>query len=112
MDYLLEEREKYCCFPCSYGLIRSHDSEATLYLANPARNVASAQVQYFAQYTPQFWYGHVCPNVMSQTCSNAQTIRVPAGVYRIRLSALKHFGNITNPLDYDVYNTPAFNLIY
>lgn len=99
-------------FLFSYGLVRSADSENTLYLANQPRNVASLTVQYFAPVVVKIWSGYVCPNIMNATCSNAQAIRLPPESYRIRFSALKHFGNLTNPMDFEVYYTPAFNLVY
>lgn len=60
----------------------------------------------------EHWSGDVCPGVLNETCSHQQASLLPSGEYRIRFSALKHFGNSTNPDDFEVYRTPAFNLVY
>lgn len=72
-----------------------------MYYSDLARDVYRAD-GYSEGYA--IWKGHVCPTTESQFLS--------AGPYRIRFSALKHFGNASNPNDYEIYRTPSFNLIY
>lgn len=87
--------------PCSYGLLYT-SSPANF--TNVRRNVNNDNAQSYSQYYTLSWYGEVY---------SGETIRnVSAGEYRIRYSALKHFGNVENPNDFEVYRSPIFNLIY
>jgi len=46
------------------------------------------------------------------SCSDSDAIQVPEGEYQIQYSVLKHFGNSSNPSDFETYLTPTFNLVY
>lgn len=100
------------CFLYSYGLLREQSSDNALYWMNRPRNVASLNVQSFSPLSLKTWAGKVCLGVSNATCSDSQTNLLPSGQYRIRFSALKHFGNPMNPNDYEIYRSPKFNLIY
>jgi hypothetical protein len=99
-------------FLYSYGLIRAENSEDAFFWINVPRNVASNEVQSYYVAYGIFWSGDICPKVLNATCSDSETDRLPSGEYRIRFSALKHFGNSTNPDDFEVYHTPVFYLVY
>ncbi len=58
------------------------------------------------------WKGHVCPTILGANCTNLTANTVSPGQYKIRFSALKHFGDDTDPADFDIYRTPPFNLTY
>jgi hypothetical protein len=92
--------------------MRFHDDENTFYQENVPRNVASAEVQSYSASISLTWNGDVCPKVFNGTCPDSQPKLLPSGNYRIRVSTLKHFGNSTNPNDFEIYRSPAFNLVY
>jgi hypothetical protein len=96
----------------SYGVVYSVLSEEAFYMINVPRNVATPESQSFLQYYPSVWNGHVCSKMVDANCTISESIMLPSGEYRIRFSALKHFGNASNPADYDVYLTPPFSLVY
>jgi hypothetical protein len=104
--------EYFSFFLYSYGLMRFHHDQNTFYQADVPRNVASTGVQSYSTSLSLSWNGDVCPNVFNGTCSDSQTEILSSGEYRIRFAALKHFGNSTNPNDFEVYRSPAFNLVY
>jgi len=81
-------------------------------MTSVSRNVVSPLAQSFSQYYAIFWNGYVCPTILDGNCTDAQSNVVPPGEYKIRYSALKHFGNVMNPQDFDVYITPPFKLVY
>lgn len=97
---------------CSYNLLRIGNSENTFYVTNVPRNVASLEVQSYNAFMSVIWNGGVCQGTFNETCLDSQRTRIPAGVYRLRFSALKHFGNVENSADFEVYRTPSFNLVY
>ena len=66
----------------------------------------------FTQPLDTFWRGFICTDVIFVNCLTSQPIRLVPNKYRIRFSVLKHFGNLSNPNDFEVYVTPAFNLVY
>jgi len=88
-------------FRFSYGQLYNN---GIFNFINIPRNVALSVVQSFYQSYQQFWYGYVY--------TGTSLYRLSAGQYRIRFSALKHFGNISNPNDFETYVTPPFNLVY
>ena len=89
----------FSIFPCSYGLLSNGGVFKNLY-----RNIGPSNAQSYFTARGITWFG----KVYSGTGSNP----LPAGQYRIRFSALKHFGNISNPNDFEVYRTPVFQLVY
>ncbi len=74
------------------------------YFTNYARNVGPSGIQSYTQSSQYAWGGLVDSGYGASS--------LPVGQYRIRFSALKHFGNISNPNDFQVYRTPLFNLVY
>ena len=98
-------------FLSSYGLIFSDLNNETIYQSDRWRNVAE-KISPFTEYRIDSWLGEICPDVSNQNCSSSQPIRLAPGQYRIRFSALKHFGNLTNPDDFEIHHTPPFNLVY
>ncbi|KAJ3107295.1 hypothetical protein HDU97_004434 [Phlyctochytrium planicorne] len=61
--------------------------------------------------TVYLWSGELVTN----STSVEDSVRLPAGQYQIRFSGLKHFGRINAPVagnDYDVVTSPVFNLVY
>ncbi|KAI8843072.1 hypothetical protein BC829DRAFT_492145 [Chytridium lagenaria] len=58
------------------------------------------------------WKGDVITNA---TEVNAQRVKIPAGQYQIRFTALRHFGRINAPVagtDFDTVMSPVLNLVY
>ncbi|KAJ3110895.1 hypothetical protein HDU96_006172 [Phlyctochytrium bullatum] len=58
------------------------------------------------------WSGLVNTNT---TIPDQVAVRLPAGKYQVRFTALKHFGRVGSPIagnDWDTILTPEFNLIY
>ena len=96
---------------CSHSLLRIKDSEATSYTTNVQRNTVT-DIQSFSSHDSLFWDGYVCPEATDKSCLDSDAIRLPSGQYQIQFSALKHFGNSSNPADYDIYRSPRFNLVY
>lgn len=94
-----------------YGLDEVEDSVAFYYPDIP-RNAGSNLAAPFIPFYNVNWNGLVCRREFGVGCDNANTVLLLAGQYRIRFSALKHFGNAAKSNDYDVYVTPLFNLIY
>ncbi|KAJ3148311.1 hypothetical protein HDU86_007493 [Geranomyces michiganensis] len=75
---------------------------------NLARNVDSS-AQGFVQGGYQYpWNGATTLSPSDNGILNL----LPAGKYKLRFTALKHFGDASNPKDFDVYTSPAFNLVY
>jgi hypothetical protein len=83
-----------------------------LYLTNVPRNVATSSSQSHRQYYLYLWSGEVNDVVTSQNISFVTTRQLSFGHYKLRFSALKHFGNFTDNDDFDIYYTPSFNLVY
>ncbi|UJR22388.1 hypothetical protein I4U23_025449 [Adineta vaga] len=95
----------------SLGILRI-EAENNLFVAtNGPRNTGVA-TQTFSDRDIYTWYGYVCAADSLVSCLNGTISAIPQGQYRIRISALKHFGNATNPNDYDVYRSPSFFLTY
>jgi hypothetical protein len=86
-------------------------NQAFYYTNNP-RSVAASNPESFSQYNSLTWNGAICPIILGMNCTYSQTDMVPPGKYQIQFSALKHFGNATDPTDFEVYRTPSFNLVY
>lgn len=86
-------------------------TNTVFYFPNMPRNTA-VDVHSFNQSFDTFWRGYVCTDVIVDNCLTSPPIRLVPNKYRIRFSALKHFGNFMNPNDFEVYVTPAFNLVY
>lgn len=98
-------------FLYSYGLIHSDNDNETVYYRHKWRNAATT-ISPFSVYNLIEWRGDVCPDISNANCSRLQPIRLSLGQYRLRFSALKHFGNEMNSNDFERYYTPAFNLVY
>lgn len=96
----------------SYGLVYSAEGSSAFYMINVPRNVVGPGAQSFTRLYGRYWTGHVCPKNFTANYSKDKASSLPIGYYRIRYSALKHFGNVNNPNDYDVYYTPPFALVY
>src|ERR1700722_6117361 len=100
--------EKIPFFLYSFGLLYASDGIGPMFLVNLPRNVASFTSQSYSPYYLIQWSGQVCLDFSSEGCISTQPSTLPAGEYKIRFSALKHFGNPMNPNDYEVFRTPAF----
>jgi hypothetical protein len=96
----------------SYGLVYADDMSQTFYYTNHPRNVAAPNLQSSYQYNFLTWNGGICPTILGANCTYSQTDTIPSGEYQIQFSALKHFGNVTDSADFEVYRTPPFNLVY
>ena len=96
----------------SYGLVYYADGSGAFYMINVPRNVVGPRAQSFTRLYGRYWTGHVCLKNFTASHSKEKVSSLAVGYYRIRYSALKHFGNINNPNDYDVYHTPPFALVY
>lgn len=81
------------------------------YVANAPRNVRGPAKPFKTHYEWP-WYGDVCPETVIKSCTDDEAFLLDSGRYQIRYSALKHFGNINNAADYDVYYSPPFDLVY
>lgn len=103
---------QFSFFLLSFGLLRRSATQDAFYLTNLPRHVGAEEVQAYSPYSSVFWFGDVCQGVLNQTCLDSQTNLLSPGIYRLRFSALKHFGNATNPADFEVYRTPPFELVY
>lgn len=99
----------FCFYPYSCGYVYCDDSGSEFRFVNAARNVRGASTG-FSQYNDCSWYGQVCPKNLNTTCAVKDITDLVSGTYVIQFSALKHFGNQSNPDDYDNYRTPPFEL--
>ena len=95
----------------SYGFIYSDLNDGIIYQSDRWRNVAE-EISPFTVANVDTWLGYVRPDVSNMNSSSSGLIRLVPNQYRIRFSALKHFGNLTNPDDFEVHYTPPFNLVY
>lgn len=87
------------------------NQEGVFYLTNLQRNTIS-DIQSFDSHDSVYWDGYICPESSPENCSEYNVIPLSPGQYQIQFSALKHFGNSSDPSDYDVYRSPKFNLVY
>jgi hypothetical protein len=92
--------------------VYGNDGNGAFYGTNFPRNVATTTVEGFLQSYNASWGGQICTKTLNQPCSDQEAIFLSSGQYRIQFSALKHFGNNTNPADFEVYRTPPFDLVY
>ncbi|KAJ3173884.1 hypothetical protein HDU87_007294 [Geranomyces variabilis] len=91
----------------SLGVISSPGG-GSAYMSNAARNI-DVSGQGFTQ------GGYIFPWAGATTLSpvdNSILNLLPAGSYKIRFTALKHFGDAANPKDFEVVTSPAFNIVY
>ncbi|CAF1174551.1 unnamed protein product [Adineta ricciae] len=95
----------------SLGILKDEAYNTFVYISDISRNTA-VETQSFSDSYQLLWYGSVCAAKSIKNCTTATASRLPQGQYRLRFSALKHFGNISNPNDYDVYRSPSFLLTY
>ncbi|CAF1060132.1 unnamed protein product [Rotaria sordida] len=94
----------------SYGYISTQPRQAPAFYINLVRNTAISFRSYSQSYEIT-WLGLVSKFVSNGSSLWLETARLPNGQYKLRFSALKHFGNEKNAEDYDIYETPTFNLI-
>ncbi|CAF4248181.1 unnamed protein product, partial [Adineta steineri] len=94
----------------NYGYVYGENLFTRAFYVNLIRNAAAAAQGYRQSYDIN-WLGRVSVVFTNETSSWLVTTRLPPGQYRIRFSALKHFGDIDNADDFDIYDTPIFNLI-
>ena len=97
--------------PYSYGLAYDGRGTGPLYFYNVPKNGATLTGQSYRPYYIFSWTGYVS-NIVSNEDSTLNTTRLLPGQYKLRFSALKHFGDRTNNNDYDVHYTPMFNMVY
>jgi len=83
-----------------------------LYWANAPRNLALASGNIFAVLNGISWNGQISQIKLDKNYTSPSISNLLPGQYRIRFSALKHFGNDMEPDDYEVYLTPKFNLVF
>ncbi|CAF0768404.1 unnamed protein product [Adineta ricciae] len=97
----------------SLGILAYGTNGAPFYQTNVQRN-AAIQTQSVTDGDICIWYGYyyACPAASTGSCSASTTSNLPQGQYRVRFSALKNFGNPSNPNDYDFYRSPPFFLVY
>ncbi|CAF3980441.1 unnamed protein product [Adineta steineri] len=88
----------------------SDESEAVI--VDPPRNAAAGVGTSFAESYPAVWNGKVVLNSVNGNASVTTMRNLNPGTYRIQFSALKHFGNPSNDNDFEVFNSPAFNLMF
>ena len=58
------------------------------------------------------WNGDVLQPDANGSYTNPQFSRLPAMNYRLKFSALKHFGNRFSNNDFETYYTPPFRIYY
>ena len=98
-------------FLFSSAIVYFDQNGGRAYYRNLARNAAADVARSFVHSYPTVWNGKVVLDSLDGT--GPQTIHnLNPGQYRIRFSALKHFGNPLNDYDYEVYDSPAFNLVF
>ena len=76
------------------------------------RNAAAGIASSFPQSYPVVWTGKVVLNSLNGNASVTTMHSLNPGEYRIKFSALKHFGNPLHDNDIEVYNSPAFYLVF
>jgi len=81
------------------------------YLANVPRNTV-VPTQTFTEFDTYYWYGDVFILSNNNLGTAGSLVPLPTGQYRLRCSALLHFGNVSNPNDFDRYYSPIFNITY
>ncbi|UJR24182.1 hypothetical protein I4U23_027148 [Adineta vaga] len=64
----------------------------------------------FASYE-KYWYGEVGKISMTEEKPDGPISKLADDQYTIQFSVLRHFGDPTNPSDYEVYQSPPFNLV-
>ncbi len=58
------------------------------------------------------WIGQVSPLISKNNATEEDIHTLNPGLYRIKFSALKHFGNPEKSGDFDIYFTPPFDLVF
>jgi len=87
------------------------DYEAILVFQDWPRNVAPPNTQSHTTSYDFLWNGKSSTFFPDQMVIDPVTKTLPVGQYKVRFIALKHFGDLMNPNDYEVYTTPPFNLV-
>ncbi|CAF4696004.1 unnamed protein product, partial [Rotaria sp. Silwood2] len=93
----------------SYGYVFDDSNDKPVVYTNLVRNAAVAGSH--AQFYGISWSGQVSVSVRNGSLVGYETTSLPDGRYKIRFSALQHFGNPENPNDFDIYESPTFKLI-
>ena len=83
-----------------------------MYFENLPRNIAATSSRSYEQYSLYWWSGLVSKVVTNESQSSLLTTRLTRGYYKLRFSALKHFGNFSQTGDFEVYYSPSFYWIY
>ena len=86
------------------------DETSALYFDQP-RNAAAGIPSSFPQSYPLVWNGNVVLDSLNVNATDATVYSLNPGQYRIKFSALKHFGNPLNDDDFEIYNSPEFYLV-
>ncbi|KAI8848405.1 peptidase S8/S53 domain-containing protein [Chytridium lagenaria] len=79
---------------------------------NTLQRNSPTQGQRITKPTAFIWTGRVISNA---TGESAQSVKLPAGPYQVRFTALKHFGRVGSPVgknDWDTIFSPTFNVVY
>ena len=99
-------------FLYSSALVYFEDSSYDTPLFNLPRNVAvGTKTTYSVAYTV-LWNGQFIVKVLDGSTRDRQVNNLRPGRYRIKFSALKHFGNSSIPNDFEVYHSPPFDLSF
>ncbi|KAJ3107290.1 hypothetical protein HDU97_004429 [Phlyctochytrium planicorne] len=96
---------------------RQFDWFFTDFVTNPApiifrEVVRNSPIPYATGVVPSHWLWN--GKVTSNTSSSDGAVAVPEGLYRVKISGLRHFGRVgaSGDSDYDVVTSPVFKLVY
>ncbi|CAF3304435.1 unnamed protein product [Rotaria socialis] len=95
----------------SLGMVYGGPGTGPLYFYNVPKNGATLTGQGYRPYYGFAWTGYVVKIDPDQENTFNATRLLP-GQYKLRFSALKHFGDRNNNNDYDVHYTPMFHVVY
>ncbi|CAF1289121.1 unnamed protein product [Adineta steineri] len=96
----------------SSAVMFTDTDESEAVIVDPPRNAAAGVGTSFAESYPAVWNGKVVLNSVNGNASVTTMRNLNPGTYRIQFSALKHFGNPSNDNDFEVFNSPAFKLVF
>ncbi|CAF1482172.1 unnamed protein product [Rotaria magnacalcarata] len=95
----------------SLGMVYNDRGTGPLYFYNVPRNGATLRGQGYRPYYGFTWTGYVT-KIDPDQGNTFNATRLLPGQYKLRFSALKHFGDRNNNNDYDVHYTPMFHVVY
>ncbi|RKO84464.1 hypothetical protein BDK51DRAFT_28137, partial [Blyttiomyces helicus] len=81
----------------------THFASGTSATTNSQRNVDKINAQTAAQFLAFPWAGQVTPDLINNR-------NLGPGDYRFRFQGLKHFGNVSNPADFEITLSPIFTI--